>query len=467
MSRLLKKYRTYFDKNNTIISNSLVNTANNPVSELTYGDSCSRFLFFSDFTELKNKHINGELDPAITTHKLYLKNTSNYDVSQSLFENSLTYDGKLRAYSVDLELHLIDEFWDAGVGYDFNQTIFDKPDERSYVKGPSNWIYRTTTDQWTTPGAISGGSQAIATFHLENGGEDLVFDISSIVNSIIVDEYSDNTFHGFAIKYPETIELNSSGGTSYLGLFSKYTQSYFEPYIETTQLLEIFDDRRNFTKDKDNYLYFYSMIGGQLTDLDELPTVNIDNAPSGYTYNVERATKGIYRVLITPDLALTPNVMYYDVWDNLKYNAKSLAPVTLDFVPKSSEYYFDLGLINTEEEMYGISLSGIKMEEKIKGGEVRTVRALIRKPLTPDFISYSYDIYYTLYIKQGPNRVTVIDWEKLDFLYSGYEFTIDTTWLIPQQYFVDIRVVTNNNVKILNEEIKFNVINDFTNKTKQ
>ena len=39
-------YRTYFDKNNTIVKDSLVNTGRNQVSELFFGAKKSRFLFY-------------------------------------------------------------------------------------------------------------------------------------------------------------------------------------------------------------------------------------------------------------------------------------------------------------------------------------------------------------------------------------------------------------------------------------
>ena len=51
--------RTYFDKNNTIISNSIANTGLNPVAELFYGgydgiEKYSRFLFHFDESRIKD-----------------------------------------------------------------------------------------------------------------------------------------------------------------------------------------------------------------------------------------------------------------------------------------------------------------------------------------------------------------------------------------------------------------------------
>ena len=45
-------YRTYFDKNNTIIRDSLINTGRNQISELFYGDKVSRFLFYCSYFKI-------------------------------------------------------------------------------------------------------------------------------------------------------------------------------------------------------------------------------------------------------------------------------------------------------------------------------------------------------------------------------------------------------------------------------
>lgn len=462
MSKLLKKYRTYFDKNNTIVRNSLVNTANNPVSQLMFGEASSRFLFFTEFAELQGKIDADELDLNKTTHKLFIKNTSNFDVSQIMTQNSVTYDGMNRAYSVDIELHAIPEYWDAGVGLDFVDSIYNNPDERVFVNGASNWTDRTNTNEWAYPGAISSGSTAIATVHLDNGGEDVVMDVTEAVNAILS---GTSVNYGFLLKFSNNIEI-SDNPTSYIGLFTKHTQTYFEPYIETTQNISIYDDRRNFYANHENSLYLYAVIGGQLRDLDELPVFSVENTNlTGII--AERIAKGIYLVQLTAEQCnLNAYVQYYDIWSNIIYNGVTLANIELDFVVMPYGGYYKIGTLNTETELYGISLSGIKVDERIVNGEVKTARVNIRKPNTPHFVNEPFELYYTLYVKQGPNRVTVIDWEKLDFLFSGFEFSLDTSWLIPQQYFIDIKVITNDEVRIFNEEVKFNIINDFTNKTK-
>ena len=56
--------RTYFDKNNTLIYNSNVNTAKNPIAEIYYGgfgvnNRYSRFLFYFDESRLKGLYTGG------------------------------------------------------------------------------------------------------------------------------------------------------------------------------------------------------------------------------------------------------------------------------------------------------------------------------------------------------------------------------------------------------------------------
>ena len=68
-------FRSYFEKNNTIIKNYAVNTAKNPTTEIFYGSSFSKFLFKVDFSDLITKVENGDL--VINTNtRHYLKMTN-------------------------------------------------------------------------------------------------------------------------------------------------------------------------------------------------------------------------------------------------------------------------------------------------------------------------------------------------------------------------------------------------------
>ena len=61
----------------------------------------------------------------------------------------------------------------------------------------------------------------------------------------------------------------------YVGFFTRHTQTYYEPFLETVYNNPIKDDRKNFYKNKVNRLYLYSNVGSEPTNLDNNPSVNI------------------------------------------------------------------------------------------------------------------------------------------------------------------------------------------------
>ena len=82
--------RSYIDKNNTIISNSYVNTGRNPIVELNFGASdyivpnygYTRFLFDLDLNLLRENIATGVVSTGCTTgmtHVLQMTNTSSFD----------------------------------------------------------------------------------------------------------------------------------------------------------------------------------------------------------------------------------------------------------------------------------------------------------------------------------------------------------------------------------------------------
>ena len=84
-------HKSYFSRNNTIISNSYTNTGKNPVVELFYGSSInnnyptgfSRFIFNLDLDLLKEKVNDGTLSldcDENVSHVLKMTNTSIFDI---------------------------------------------------------------------------------------------------------------------------------------------------------------------------------------------------------------------------------------------------------------------------------------------------------------------------------------------------------------------------------------------------
>jgi hypothetical protein len=148
-------------------------------------------------------------------------------------------------------------------------------------------------------------------------------------------------------------------------------------------------------------------------------------------------------------------VEYNDIWSGITVNGVSRPNIRLKFITKEENDYYQIGSDIMEPIKYGISLSGIMREEKINQGENRKVYVHLRKPYTVEQKDVVTHVYYKLYIKQGANKVEILDWQPVNRTYNSNSFNIDTTWLVPQIYFIDIKVERNGEINTYNEELKF------------
>ena len=237
-----------------------------------------------------------------------------------------------------------------------------------------------------------------------------------------------------------------------LGLFTNHTQTFFEPFIETVYDDYIDDDRVDFYLNKLNRLYLYVNINGQMTNLDHLPSCIVNGIPCP----VKQKTRGVYYTEIFADGDIFDSyVEYSDIWSGITVNGVSRPDIKLKFITKEETDYYQLGSNIMEPIKYGVSLSGIMREEKVSQGENRKVYVHLRKPYTVEQKDVITHVYYKLYVKQGANKIEILDWQPINRTYNSNSFNIDTTWLIPQIYYIDIKVERNGEINIYNEELKF------------
>lgn len=460
-------YRTYFEKNNTIVYNHTVNTGRNAVCELFYGSDTfgnyvfSRFIFSIDLTNLKTEinEKNITID-SNTKHYIKMKNTQSFDIQPYLTENmNLKFGEKVRTSSFDLELYQLPRDFDEGTGYDFSKNIIPfENEEKVYMEEASNWFNRTTQYSWEQEGAFISGSTLLDIQHFDKGNEDILFNITDLINNLLTGTTTGFTsgtttnVYNFIIKFPNYYENLDTIYPQYTGFFTRHTQTFFEPFLETQFNDSIQDDRADFYLDKINRLYLYANIKGELVNLDQLPICKVDDVDK----NVYQQGKGIYYVEVLFDSnTYVDYKMYYDNWSGLLYNGISLPDVKLRFTTKPVKDYYQIGSDTYEQPKYGISLSGIKRDEIIIKGERRKLNLVIRKPYTVNDDTILDNVYYKLYVKQGANEIPVIDWNKVSMGFTHNYFIINTEWLLPQEYFIDIKVVNNGEVNIYKEKINF------------
>lgn len=457
--------RTYFNKNNTIVSNSPVNTGLNPVTELFYGgnvgqEKYSRFLFHFDETRLKELYTGGTFtDLTKLTHTLRMTNTGSFD--KDLLNTS--FGTKDRATSFDLIAFKISQNWDNGVGYDYEIPILAYG-EAAFSNGPSNWVNPRTGDLWSGGTGVYSGSPSgitVTTQHFDKGNENIEMDITDYVNGLLTGD----TNYGLGIAYARAFEQLSTSFIKYVGFFTNNTQTFYEPYVETIYSNHIRDDRNNFYLDKPNKLYLYVNLAGNPTNLDQNPIVNIYKSDgsllSAYTMNdVTHVTKGVYSIdIMVSSSDGSKNEMFSDVWDDIIINGVTRPEISLDFVLKDSMEYYNIGTSDSLPKKVGVSIGGLQNREKIKRGDIKKVIVSARIPYTVEQTQNISDLQYRIYVNEGTAELTVIDFQPVEMANNNYYFLLDTASLIPNIYYLDILATSNLETTTLKNVVSFEIVN--------
>ena len=476
---------SYFSKNNTLISNSLTNTGRNPVTELFYGslatsqypNGYSRFIFDLDLTLLQEKVDDGTISSTCTdsmTHTLRMVNTSTFNLEQL---NTTTSQGRLRATSFDLILFRIpgNQMWDEGVGYDFADLIYEYSNsDRNFSTRPSNWIQTTTLSGWTSQGIYNNNNSGstpyssltiVDTQHFQFGNENISFDMTSEINQILAGTLTGVT--GWGIAYLPQIENLTGLTDNYeVQFFTRHTQTFYEPFLETNYDDIIDDDRNSFSLGKVNKLYLYLYEDGNPINLDSLPSVSISDANgtpilglSTPFLDVCQRTKGVYEVVIPPLLGYQTPCSFYDVWSDLVLNGFSLPDVTNSFVVYPLKKSIQIGTTTQDPKIYGFDFYGIKQDEKIYNTDIRKVGVVIKQAYSTQKLLPNVDAYYRVYVREGQTQVEVQDWTKINKTPNEYYFMFDTRDKIPNEYYIDMKVISSGEINTYKKQIKFQIVN--------
>jgi len=461
-------FRSYFEKNNTIVKDSRVNTARNNNTDIYYGDGYSKFIFKVDFTDLINKLNNGDyVNDNNTRHYLRLTNTIFGD--ESLLP-IIRGNDKKRATSFDLILFKINEFWDEGTGYDYEiNTLTQDPGNNTYDLRPSNWYNSTNANSWTVDGiykwTINGilpnDTEIIETIHFDNGNENIDVDITDYVNSVIESNITD---YGLGLAFDYTFEILSPAVPESVSFFTKYTQTFFEPYVESVFQDRINDNRHNFVGNVNQNLYLYVTKGGNFYDLDYEPQVDIldtSNNVIGGLVNLQsiKIRKGVYQVTFGIDGTICDGRrFFFDNWKGLEIDGTNITDVKQKFIPRSFSAQYSIGENPTEFQRYVVQYYGVKLNEKIKRGEKRKIVVNLKSIDTSGTILFD-EVYYRVFILEGRTNVIVHDWTQLDVTNEN-SFILDTSYMIPREYFIEIKAKTHGEEIFYNDHLKFEIISE-------
>ena len=489
---------------NSIIKDSEINTGINPVSELVFGKNTSRIILYFDHNKIKTLMEDGTFpDKSKITHRLKITNAGSLDFTMLHHTDTSSISGcmRKRASSYDLIFFLIPKTWDAGKGFDYSRNEFleDFYDTKQEGWGNSlistdgcNWYQRRNGLKWEEEGiysndtltkeyenysSASGSSIVFARQRFDVGNENIDLDITEIVNKFVSGELENN---GIGIAFAPNLERlgedeNNVLSTleNYVGFFTPRTNTFFEPFVETKYDDFINDDRANFILNKDNKLYLYCNLGGNLVNLDELPIVSITDengdivtdADGNSLENItaKQYSKGIYYI----DLKISgreADTMLYDTWDNIIYGGSKLDPVELDFTLKNANLFFNIGNKLEDNSRFTPNVSGINDAENIKRGDVRKLIINARVQYTTQDYQLINGIETRLYVMDGNRELDVLSWEPVNKTFLENYVIIDTNILIPQRYYLDVKIKYGMEEIIHHDVLHFDIVNDIGNR---
>lgn len=454
-------YRSYFEKNNTIVKNSELNTAKNQITEIAYGSNnyvFSKYIFKVDLTGLNNKILSRQItSDKIESHILYLKNTINLSSTKN---TDLIQE---RASSFDLVLFKINEDWDEGNGYDI---VLNSNDIllRGKNTNPSNWIYKKTNEEWNTNGINNYSDiEIINTLHFNNGDEDFIVDLTDHINNII---YSGDVNYGLGISFPldydKYIDLSGNVNPNYIfneniqsvNFHTKYTNTYFEPYLETTFNNLINDSRNSFTLNTDNRLYFFAKTGNVFYNVTMKNVYIYDqNDELVLTLNsneIMKHSKGIYYVEFNLDSGTyIDSVLFKDEWvfDNANNEEKN---ITNNFYIISDNYRQEIlnNLVN-------LKIFGIYNNKVIKRGDEINIDFSFNSLFENNINWGDYEFKYDLYVKYNGNNLYLIKNGKVNKVPNKYFINFDSNIFVPNNYYLDINLnCLGTNINSININFK-------------
>ena len=503
----------FLDKTNTITKGSLWNTGLNPILEINYGIEVSRGLIHFDMDEIKRLVEDGTFSDT-SKLKCVLKMVNCASVDGVPYDRSIHHraaEPVERATSFDLMLFKLPQDFDAGKGFDYASDFWvTNNHSRAYMNMASNWYYAQRARCWKvdeekmvpdSKGRIeideghptyfyqyseidgkthrkrvnlNGGIYSMETLfdeyekylngkdsivvgiqHFDFGAENLEIDITKYVLDCLAGEKN----YGLCLSYIPLLEIIKFEPQQYVSFFTDLTNTFFHPFVECTYCDPIADDRANFCLGRTNRLYLYSNIDGEPVSLDEGITCTID----GQSYDVKQASKGVYYVEITPNKdEMEVESIHYDLWSNLALNGIPIDDVEMEFVVNPQRNFLSVGDKSAMPDRTVPQMSGIDDGEELARGEIREVVVDFRKEYTTNRKQLLDRAEYRLYVKDANREYDVIEYQPIERAFLNNFFIVNTEDLIPNDYYIDVRVVYGRETRYYKKALRFRVVSNVT-----
>lgn len=476
----------FIDKTNSIITHSEYNMGLNPISHVSYGASVMKSLIHFDITPIKEL-INDKTFCNKEKLTFTLKMTNCFSVDEFPQNKELIrgLGGKTtRASSFDLMLYKLPRHFDAGRGFDYISDFWNH-DNKSFIKEGSNWYCCSTGILWdgsikpNNLKEVSGDiynnefikeeyekylngdeSIIIGTQHFDYGYENLSIDITSYIYDVLSDNINDINY-GLCLSFIPRYNDMFSENINYVGFFNDNTNTFFHPYVEVDYKEYINDNRESYILGNKNKLYLYVSDNGEMINLDNIPTCTINNK----FLEVKQATKGVYYA-ITDGLSqdIYEDSILYDIWSEIALNGEKLDDVEMEFYVNPKSKKISVGNNSNVRNNIVPSVYGINDDESVNIGDVREVSVVFMKKFESDKIKLIDNAEYRIYVKDGEREIDIFNYQPIEKGFLNYFFIIHTEDLIPNKYFIDIKVKIGRETKYYKEILKFKIVNNVTNR---
>ena len=121
--------------------------------------------------------------------------------------------------------------------------------------------------------------------------------------------------------------------------------------------------------------------------------------------------------------------------------------------------FINYKLLLSDKLLYGFDFYGLKQNEQIVNTDTRKVGVIIKQAYTTQNLLLNVDASYRIYVKEGTTEVQVQGWTKINRTPNEYYFIFDTRDKIPNEYFIDIQVISSGEINTYKRQIKFQVVN--------
>lgn len=294
----------------------------------------------------------------------------------------------------------------------------------------------------------------VAEQHFDFGDEELSMDITKYV----FDAVGTGKNNGLCLAFAPNFEEQDCE-ERYVGFVDDNTNTFFHPYVEAKYDEYISDDRESFALGKTNKLYLYTFENGNPINLDKVPTCSVEET----SVDVKQVTKGVYCAEIKASKdEMDTDAIYYDKWSGIALNGEEEDDIELEFVakPKTSKVF--IGSDSDVKRNMIPSVYGINDGEVLHRGEVREVVVDFRKEFETDKKYIIDGAEFRLYAKDGNREITVINYQPIEKAFLNNFFMVYTEDLIPNKYYVDIKVAVGREIKYFRNILNFKVVSDVT-----